>query len=238
MLKHLFCFSYLFSFWLLFSTESCFSLQTVSIADNQTKSITISAYELSRIFVKSDRIQNVRGLEGAYILTKDTALGQVYIKPTLPYQVKPFNLFITTEKARNFNLFVKADGIAGQDIEIVPSTPSKEAEAWEKNSDYSQVLIKLITGMINDEAPSGYSVAYPEKKVKAVKYKNFTTKLKKHYLGKHLYGEVLLVQNQCNNPVNLAESMFYQVGTRAITLLSSTLPAGGQTMLFRVTSNE
>ena len=230
----------LFAFFLLihFFGQSCFALQTVSIADNQTKNITVSAYELSRIFVKDDRIQNVRGLEGAYVLTKDTALGQIYIKPTLLYQVKPFNLFITTEKARNFNLFVTADGIAGQDIEIRPSTPSKEAEVWEKNSDYSQVLIKLITGMINDEVPSGYSIIYPDKKTRAVKYDNFTTKLQKRYLGKHLCGEVLLIQNRRNYPISLTEDMFYQATTRAVTFLNSTISAGGQTMVFRVVSDE
>ena len=221
-----------------FFGQSCFALQTITIADNQTKNITISAHELSRIFVKDDRIQNVRGLEGAYILTKDTLQGQVYIKPTPPYQTKPFNLFITTEKARNFNLFVSAKGISGQDIELKPSTPSKEAELWEKNSDYSQVLIKLITCMINDDVPSGYSVIYPDKKTKAVKYDNFTIKLQKRYLGKHLYGEVLLVQNRRNYPVSLTESMFYQTAARAVTILDSSIPANGQTMLFRVISNE
>lgn len=220
--------------------QSCLALQTVSIADNQTKNITISAHELSRIFVKDDRIQNVRGLEGAYILTKDVVQGQVYIKPTPPYQTKPFNLFVTTEKARNFNLFITAAGISGQDIELKPTTPSKEAEFWEKNSDYSQVLIKLISSMINDndEVPSGYSVGYPDKKTKAIKYDDFTTKLQKRYLGKHLYGEALLIQNRRNSPLNLTERLFYQADTRAVTILDSSLPASGQTMVFRVTSNE
>jgi len=218
--------------------QDCFALQTITIADNQTKTITVSAHELSRIFVEGDRIQNVRGLEGAYTLTKDAAQGQVYIKPTPPYQAKPFNLFITTEKGRNFNLFVMATGISGQDIELKPSTPSKEVEPWERNSEYSQVLVKLITCMINGEVPSDYSVIYPDKKVKAVKYDNFTTKLQKRYLGKRLYGEVLLIQNRRNYPLSLNEAMFYQAGTRAVTILNPTLPAKGQTELFRVMSNE
>jgi len=227
------------SFLLMFLFgQHCFALQTISIADNQTKSITISANELSRIFVKEDRIQNVRGLEGAYVLTKDAVQGQVYVKPTPPYQSKPFNLFITTEKARNFNLFVMATGIPGQDIELKPSTPSKEAESWERNSEYSQVLVKLITSMINDDLPSGYSVVYPDKKTKAIKYDNFTLKLQKTYLGKKLHGEVLLIQNRRNYPINLTETLFYQAGTRAVTVLNSHLAASGQTELFRVISNE
>jgi type-F conjugative transfer system secretin TraK len=218
--------------------QNCFALQTVSIADNQTKNITVSAHELSRIFVNGDRIQNIRGLEGAYTLTKDTTQGQIYIKPTPPYQAKPFNLFVTTEKGHNFNLFVIATGIPGQDIELKPTTPSKEAELWEVNSEYSQLLVKLIVSMANDEIPSGYSVSYPDKKTKDVKYGCLTLKLQKRYLGKHLYGETFLIENNRNKPVSVEEKMFYQNGARAIAILDFIIPAKGQTVLFRVMGNE
>lgn len=235
----------LFFLFELLLEPSCFALQTVSIADNQTRNITVSAHELSRIFVEGDRIQNVRGLEGAYILTKDIVQGQIYIKPTSPYQAKAFNLFITTEQGRNYNLVVTASAVSGQDIELKPSTPGKEVELWEKNTEYSQVLVKLITGMINDEVPSGYLVVYPDRKAKrakevkkAIKHNKLTISLQKRYLGKYLSGEVFLVQNKSNDSVNLNEAMFSQTGARAIAFLPSVLPAKGQTMLFRVTSNE
>lgn len=232
--------SCLLLFSLLFlPLQSCIALQTVVIGDNQTKNITISTHELSRIFVKGDRILNVRGVEGAYILTKDAVQGQIFIKPTLPYQTRPFNLFIGTEQGRNYNLFVIATGAPGQDIELKPSTPSKEATLWERTSDYSQVLTKLITSMISgeDSVPTGYSIVYPDKKKnKLVKYDNFTIKLQKQYRGTKMYGEAFLIQNIRNYPVNLTEKMFYQEGTRAITLLNTALPAKGQTMLFRVMS--
>lgn len=223
---------------MIMAGQGCFALQTISIADNQTKTITIAANELTRIFVAGDRIQNIRGLEGAYTLTKDGAQGQVYIKPTPPYQAKPFNLFIATEKGRNFNLLVKATETTGQDVELKPLTPSKEAESWEVNSEYSQILVKLITSMVNAEIPSGYSLIYPDKKTKALKYGNLTLQLQKKYLGKHLYGEVFLVQNNRRQPINVEEKMFYQIGVRAIALSSLTIPASGQAMLFRVVDNE
>lgn len=221
--------------FLLFS-QNTVALQSVPIGDNQTKGITISSNELSRIFVKDDRIQNVRGLEGAYLLTKDTIQGQVYVKPTTPYQNKPFNLFVTTEKGRNFNLMVKATSSIGQDIELKPTTPS--LEPWEKNSDYSQVLVRLIGGMINNEAPSGYTIVYPPKKLKAIKYDNFTVALQKKYLGRQLSGEVLVITNRCNERINLTEALFYHPLTRAVTIIDPAIPARGQTMVFRVESNE
>lgn len=214
------------------------ALQSVLIADNQTKQITVSVQELSRIFVQGDRIQNVRGLEGAYLLTKDGTQGQIFIKPTPPYQTKPFNLFVSTEKGHNFNLLVIATEAPGQDIELKPSTPNKEAETWEKGSDYSQVLVKLIASMVKNELPPGYSVVYPDKKTQEVKYDGVTVKLIKRYVGKSLYGEKLLVKSSCKNPLTLSEGQFYHKGVRAISLLSSALPANGESILYRVMNNE
>jgi conjugal transfer pilus assembly protein TraK len=225
-------------FLFLCLTQNSLALQAVSIADNQTKQITVSAHELSRIFVKGDRIQNVRGLEGAYLLTKDEVQGQIFIKPTPPYQTKPFNLFVSTEKGHNFNLLVIATEALGQDIEIKPTTPNKEAEIWEKGSDYSQILVKLIVGMVKNELPPGYSVVYPDKKTKEVKYDGVTAKLIKRYMGKSLYGEELLITSTCKHPLNLSEEQFYHKGVRAISILNSTLPANGESMLYRVMNNE
>jgi conjugal transfer pilus assembly protein TraK len=221
---------------------NCFALQTINIADNQTKSITIAADELSRIFVIDDRIQNVRGLEGAYLLTQDTKQGQIFIKPTSAYTNRPFNIFISTEKGRNFNLIIKTKELSGQDIALKSTTPSNEAAKWEEASEYHQTLSKLISSMITGEVPIGYSVVYPTKKIKPIKYTNKTTAvtltLQKTYFGKHLRGEVLLVQNLNNQSSQLIETNFYRPGTRAIALLEDRLPAKGQTMLFRVISND
>lgn len=226
--------------WLLI--PNCFALQNINIADNQTKSITIAADELSRIFVIDDRIQNIRGLEGAYLLTQDTKQGQIFIKPTSAYANKLFNIFISTEKGRNFNLIIKAKELVGQDIALKPTTPGGEAANWEEASEYHQTVGKLISKMIIGEAPTGYLVVYPAKKIKPIKYTNKTTTvtltLQKTYFGKHLRGEVLLVQNSNNQSSQLIETNFYRPGTRAIALLDDHLPAKGQTVLFRVMSND
>lgn len=216
--------------------QECLALQTFSIDDNQTKNVTISMQELSRIFVKGDRIINVRGVEGAYILTKDAVQGQVFIKPTSPYQSRPFNLFISTEQGRNYNLYITAVNRPGQDIELQPRTPSKNAVNWEKASDYAQALVKLIVHMIKDEAPDGYGVVIPNKKIKATKYTDFTIRLAKQYRGNKIYGEVLLLENRRNYPIHVYEKFFYQDTVRAITVLNTIVPAKGHTTIFRVCS--
>jgi len=231
-------FKHWFLLFLLLLSSSSFALQTVLIGDDQTRNIDISAYDLTRIFVKGDRIQNVRGLEGAYFLIKDAGQGQVYLKPSLIFQQKPFNLFITTEQGHNYNLFIQAKGVPGQDIELKPTTPSRVATIWEKNSAYSQVLLKLIAAMMNDDPPDGYAVLYPDKKLKPVKYSNFNIKLQKSYHGDHLYGEALIIQNQSRETITISETMFYQTNTRAVALADLSIPPKGQTMLYRVMSND
>lgn len=230
--------SYIFLFSLLLHPANSSALQSVKIGDNETRNIAVSTHELSRIFVKGDRIVGVRGIEGAYVLSKDQVQGQVFIKPAAYYQTKPFNLFLSTEQGRNYNLFITATNSSGQDIELVPTTPSKKVEAWEKEGEYLQAIIQLMTGMINEEAPTDYSVVELDgkKKVKAINYNNLFIRPLKRYLGGKLHGEVLLIQNRGKEPITLLEKQFYQDGTRAITLLNKELPSRGQTMLVRVMS--
>jgi type-F conjugative transfer system secretin TraK len=229
---------FLLLLWFIFFLPSCFALQTILIADDQTKRVTISNYELSRIFVKGDRIQNVRGLEGAYILTKDVIQGQIYIKPTPGYQEKPFNLYIATEKGHNFNLVIISKNVLGQDVEIKPITAGREAENWEKGSEYSQILTQLISSMVRDELPSGYSIVYPNAKDKKIKYDDVSLKLRKRYIGKNLYGEEYIIKNISNHPITLSESNFSCEGVRAVAISNLDILSKGQTILYRVVSHE
>ncbi|MBS0349738.1 MAG: type-F conjugative transfer system secretin TraK [Proteobacteria bacterium] len=55
--------------------------QSFVLEDNSKVSAEISAKELTRISVIGDRITLVRGSEGAYQISNDTAQGAVFIKP-------------------------------------------------------------------------------------------------------------------------------------------------------------
>lgn len=234
----------MFKKWLLLlillgnAASNAYALISFNVADNQTKKINISANDLTRIYVKDERIQNVRGLEGAYLLIKDAKQGQIYLKPTSPYQRKPFSLFITTEEGHNYNLVVTPyEKLTGQVIELKTNAPNKRVPLWEKNSSYSDILIKLITSMVRDEGLEGYSISIADK-IKPIKYTKYDLTLTKTYRGSHLYGEKFILKNNCSETLALDEVMFYKYNTRAVALTETNVPSKSQTYIYRVSDDE
>ena len=207
------------------------------IADNQMAALVISNHELTRIFVAHDRILAVRGVDGTYLLNKDEIQGEIFIKPTPLNQGKAISLFITTEQGHNYTLLLAPADIPARAIELTPTGGSKLAERWEKNGNYQELISGLITAMINGKVPDGYALSVPKKLV-SVKFKSIFVVLDTVYTGKYLRGEILVIENKSTTNITLAESQFYQVGTRAIAILEQNLQPKTTTLLYRVMSNE
>lgn len=219
-------------------TLHCFSasaMQVKSIKDNQTALIKVSAKEQSRIFVKGDRISVVRGLDGAYDLKKDDKLGDIYIQPTPYFQHKAFNLFVTTEQGRTFNLLASPLDIPAETIELKPLSPSLAlAQHWEKNSPYSQTLMNLINAMVNGENPEGYAVINIGK-IKPKKLSNcITMQLLTVYRGNHLQGEIWRIKNDSKSSTYVHPRDFYQDNVLAASLKDELLNPQNETLLYRV----
>ena len=207
------------------------------IADNQMAALVISNHELTRIFVANDRILAVRGVEGTYLLNKDENQGEIFVKPTPLNQGKAISLFITTEQGHNYTLLLAPADIPARAIKLTPTGGSKLAERWEKNGNYQELIINLITAMVNGKVPDGYALSVPKKLV-PIKFKLISVTLNAVYSGKYLRGEILVIENKSTVNIALTESQFYQVGTRAIAILQQNLPPKATTLLYRVMSNE
>lgn len=218
----------------LFVSNS-FALQVKFVKDNQTAMVKVSAKELSRIFVSGDRILNVRGLDGAYELKRDENLGEIFVQPTMYYQHKAFNLFITTEKSHTYNLFLTPLDVPAETIEIKPLSPSiKLADRWERNSPYGQTIIDLMSYMSNNEHPEGYAVINLGK-VKPKKLNPcLTMQLLTIYRGDHLQGEIWLIKNEGRVSQYVHPKEFYQDDVRAASIVDETLLPGCETILYRV----
>jgi type-F conjugative transfer system secretin TraK len=221
---------------LLLVVTSSLALQEVSINDNEMKKLNIASNELSRIFVRGDRIQSVRGLDGAYLLTKDAVSGQIYVKPT--GVKKDFNLYIGTEKGHNYNLLLSALELPGQDIELKGNSSKQEVEAWEQSSPYEQVVLKLVVGMItNSEELVALDAAKREEST-VVKINGSETKIKgsliSTYQGGGLRGEVWQIENLSKKEIGLEPGIFYHTHVRAIALLAEKLVPNRPMMLYRV----
>lgn len=216
-----------------------YALQVKALKDNQTMMAKVSAKELSRIFVSGDRIRNVRGLEGAYELKRDDSLGEIYVQPTMYYQHKPFNLFITTEKNHTYNLFLMPLEVPAETIEIKALSPSlKLADRWERNSDYVQTIIELIGDMSNGHYPEGYAVINLGKTKPKKVNSCLTMQLLTLYRGNHLQGESWLLKNKCRTTLSLHPKEFYQDTVRAASIVDETLLPDCETVLYKVVGHD
>lgn len=218
-----------------------YGLDVKTLADNQTALTKISAKEPTKIFVENDRIRKADGPEGAYDkIQYDAKTGEIFVKPSTAYQNKSFSLSIQTEQGHSYVLFMVPIDVPSQVIEIKPKSPVKKvAEHWEKNSAYSQLIIQLISSMMQGENPDGYAVTQGGITDKTTAYGNrLSVQLKTTYTGSSIRGEVLKIKNTTSVPLNLEDRGFYQAGTRAVALESLQLAPGAMTTLYRVMSND
>lgn len=220
-------------------SQICFGLQVRAIKDNQSASFKIPAKAITRIFVAGDRIQNVRGLDGAYDIRKDDKLGEIYLQPTAYYQNKSFNVFITTENGLHYTLTLVPSNTKSDVIEIKPVSPVlKQAAIWEKNSAYSEVLIKLIDAMVNRETPEGYAVIPlgDDQHEKTIS-KNLILKLSTIYRGNHLQGEIWYLCNKGNKPIYINQHLFDKRDVRAISWQNAFVKPFSSIMIYKVVDN-
>ena len=93
-----------------------------SLNDHSIIEVSISQNDLTRIAVKDDRILNVFGTSGEYVLESDEEQGQIFIRPTAPIS-KPLHLTLTTEKGHT------------QDLRLLPKNQAPETLLLEKEEE-------------------------------------------------------------------------------------------------------
>lgn len=213
--------------------------QHFTVKDNQTVTTKISSLGMTRIVVKDDRIQSARGVEGTYQLTKDEAQGAIFIKPMITTPGSHFNVYVTTESGRSFNLFLHPADMPAQAIELQPLSPVKhKIERWERSLPYTSLVVQLLSNMMNDERPEGYAVVHVEKPIIKKLPSGLTMQRVTLYAGNHLEGEVWCIKNMTNHPIALDNQMFYQSTTRALAWMDDTVLPGQTTYLYQVVSHD
>ena len=215
--------------------SGAYALQLKSVKDNEAVLAKISSKDLSQIFVLNDRILNTRGINGAYELIKDEQQGVIFIKPSMAYQHKAFNIFLSTEQGHSYNLLLTPMDIPAENIELKPLSPANvQADRWERNSPYLETLIQLINNMENDLYPEGYAVI-DINKCKANKItSNVTAELVTLYRGHHLQGEIWLIKNKGSETANLKLHNFFKNGIRAVAIEDEVLAGGDETYVYKV----
>lgn len=215
--------------------HNSYALQVKTVKDNQTIFAKISSKQLSQIFVNGDRILSVRGIEGAYQLTKDESKGAIFIKPTPYFEHRTINIFILTEDGHSYTLLLNPMDIPSENIELKPLSPSKKlAEHWEKNSPYTELVMNILNDMVNQRKPEGYAVISLGKVKPKKLTSGITMQLLTLYKGSQLQGEIWKLKNDCKTTIEIEPKDFYQDDIRAISVVDEKLRAGDETILYRV----
>lgn len=215
-----------------------YALQKIKVQDNETVSALLAQEGLTRIAISHDRIQEVRGPENRYQIQTDLKQGAVFLQPLPDTQNKPFTIFIASERHHNYVVHLTPDIQAADTILLKPKfiVPASEAHKQSPFS-YFDTLTQLMTAMVNQTVPDGYTLSHPPQAQEEVE-PSFTLKQIQIYRGKGLEGEVYQLQNRIGQTLHFSESQFYQQGDLAIALSSITLMPHGQLWLLKVKHHE
>jgi len=230
-----------------------FSLMERSVSDNGSVSATIPSHAITRVSVQNDRIYDVRGPSGAYVVSNDNREGAIFIQPTAAYVGKPFTLFIATEKNNNYVLHLNSKSDAVSNSSVLPHGTSRESDTlllkpiddvnpatvqWESSSPYLQMISDVMRMMATDDRDNrleGYSrtaVAGKPWPLGSIA----TVTLKTIYRGAHVEGRVYAVTNRTKSRIRVSEREFYRSGDRAIAIKSMVIGPYQTTFLYKVVS--
>ena len=188
-----------------------------TLDDSKSIEISISKENLTRITVKDDRVTNVFGITGEYVLEADEELGQVFIRPIGHEINKPIHLTLTTEKGHT------------QDLRLIPKDQAPTALILEEGqqetllSQGSTAQVSATRVSIARDEIEGLLQACQEMRI-PVGYKVAPLDLKPlkgpfkgpHLLIREIHGEKLRaltyeVKNLSTLPLILSEDTFTQI---------------------------
>lgn len=201
-----------------------------SLDDLKVIEVPLSQTGLTRITVKGDRINNVFGVAGEYVMEADETQGQVFIRPMEP-ALNPISITVTTEGGHT------------QDLRLIPQNKAPEAiilkiedanKAKEKGGQ-----VGLDNGLSRNEIEELLH-ACVEGRI-PTSYKSVPLKIPSDNNSHHLIGEIsnnklrgltYEIKNSGTIPLILAESGFAQnldVSVVAILMPKKLLHPGEST---------
>ncbi len=218
-----------------------------TLDESKSIEISISKENLTRITVKDDRVANVFGITGEYVLEADEELGQVFIRPVGHETSKPIHLTLTTEKGHT------------QDLRLIPKDQTPEALILEESKQETLLSQGSVTCMSTTQVsiardeiegllqacqemriPLGYKVAPLDLKDTSVTLKS------PHLLIREIRGEKLRaltyeIKNLSKRALILSEDTFTQIPHAkrsdiiAVWMTKKTINPGERTHVYVIT---
>jgi type-F conjugative transfer system secretin TraK len=200
--------------------------QVKLVLDNQRVNLQVGVGELNRIMVEDDRIAQVFGIDGKFVVETESETGQIFINPKTKGSAY---LNLITENGKTIDLNLIATESPPQTI-LLKLKDLKPVTAFNFNSSKdASVAVQLITAMYSMDVMPGFDIVNANKIIKS---KNLHIRLTHQYIGE-LIGEIYTVSCK-DKPIDLDEKQFLMSHAIIAIAIESPNLTQGQTKLFIV----
>jgi type-F conjugative transfer system secretin TraK len=204
--------------------------QDFVVKDGQTIDALISSENLNRIYLKDDRIESIKALEGQFQSQHDAQTGELYLKPSLAYQDKTINLFLTSEQGFSYGLTLKSASKSPQTIMLDNPQAYSIDEKINAQNEIHALLNQMYMGQGNDE----FVRQVINVEGKSIIRDEISISHQANFWGQDYVGEVLLITNDSDEKITLHEADAADNNTVALVVLSHELEPKQYTVAYRV----
>lgn len=204
--------------------------QDFVVKGGQTIDALISSENLNRIYLKDDRIESIKALEGQFQSQHDAQTGELYLKPSLAYQDKTINLFLTSEQGFSYGLTLKSASKSPQTIILDNPQAYSIDEKVNAQNEIHALLNQMYMGQGNDE--------FVRQVINVEGLPTIRNEIaishQANFGGQDFFGEVLVITNDSHETIILHEADVADKNTVALVLLSHELEPEQFTVAYRV----
>jgi len=204
----------------------------VKLNNNQTVVVQLSNSDPNRLFVKNDKINSANCLQGFCGVSYDPS-GSVYL--TLGEAARyssGLSIFLSTESGQHFTVIGMPVRTVGKTVEFsISGGSSVKAREFEKKTPYQEMLVQMITEMINyregEPLSEGWTVTdIPNDQSITPDQTGLLIQPIQIFTGGLFQGVVYSVKNATDQFVRLTPKQFYQRSMVAGALSQMVLKKG------------
>lgn len=205
-----------------------FSAQIFDLDPYKRIPVIVSFNELNRITVENDKIQQIYGDEGRYIIQGDEISGQVFVRPHAD-NLSPFTVTVITQSGQTQDLLLTPKDGNARAIVIRPKSIEKKLSS---SGNLDEQIINLTQAMLHDRKIEGFEVNRNINSIQKLNQAELKTVCQ--YLGENLEGLILVVRNVSSQNLNLQPQMFLSPKTLSVAITENILSPQSTTRVFIV----
>ena len=246
---------YIFPIIVLIASTSVFSEEPVgqptrlqyatsnilNITEHKRLTAKIASEYMNRITVVNDRIVNVFGDEGTFVVQTDEHTGQIFIKPTAENGDKPLSITLITENGITQDLTLILSPLKASTLILKPQVNVKENYKGRDALIHGFSSVHATTQeqqiQIMKQAVLGELAVVEQRNTKDRKVAGFNLQYVKNYQSGAYLVEVWRIKNNAKNSQELQEKIFFKNGDLALSLQKRLLQPNEKTYLYILGSN-